>query len=117
MKAIKNVIILIVLIIFVWGVISVARPYWKKYWLQEYMESAAVYGTKHSISETRKMLTSKVKKEGYDFKSKDFTIHKDENNAVSIRIKYTDEIDIFGTTIKKLEFDVKTKAYEIKEAF
>ncbi len=79
-------------------------PYWNKYRISKDLEAAALYGTKHSIKETREFLSEKIKERGYDFKPEEFHIEKDENNTVSISWTYYDEISFFGFTLKELEF-------------
>ena len=56
-----------------------------------------------------------MKDEGFSFKGDDFIIEKDENNTVSIKLTYADEISIFGLKLKKLKFTVERSSYEVKE--
>ena len=91
-------------------------PYWNKYRINLDFKEAALYGTKHSIKDTRKFLSEKIKARGYDFDLEEFYIEKDENNTVSIRWTYQDEISFFGFILKELEFTLdvterETKAY------
>jgi hypothetical protein len=81
------------------------------------LEAAAVYGTKHSIEDTRKFLREKYKERGYDFDQEDFYIEKDEVNTVSIRITYEDKITFFGFILKELEFTLEVTQRETEEAF
>ena len=71
-------------------------PYWNKYWLKSDLKAAALYGTKHSIEDTRKFLSEKVKERGYDFDPQEVHIEKDGNNTVSMRLTYQDKISFFG---------------------
>jgi hypothetical protein len=52
---------------------------------------------------------------GRDISLEDFEIEKDEKKTVTISVVYTDYISLFGWRIKKLEFQIKKKEYEIKE--
>ena len=91
----KKIINLIMFLVFVWCVISSVRPYWYRYWSEKDLEAVAVYGTKHSLRETRKFLNKKMKDQDRDFKREDFIIEKDENNTVRVSITYNDKISIF----------------------
>jgi len=97
--------------------LSTARPYWNKYWLELQLEAASVYGTKNSIEDTRNFLSDKMADEGFTFKGDDFLIEKDENNTVSIKITYADEISIFGLTLKELKFTAEKSSYEVKKYY
>ncbi|MCG2774694.1 MAG: hypothetical protein L6406_03345 [Desulfobacterales bacterium] len=81
------------------------------------MKTAVLYGTKHSIEDTRKFLSEKVKERGYDFDPQEFHIEKDENNTVSISLTYQDEISFFGFILKKLEFTLDVTKRETKAYF
>jgi hypothetical protein len=81
------------------------------------LKAAAVYGTKHSIEDTRKFLREKYKERGYDFGREDFYIQKDEDNTVTIMVTYQDEITYFGFTLKELEFRLKATKRETEEFF
>jgi hypothetical protein len=97
--------------------LSTARPYWNNYWLGLQLDAASVYGTKHSVEDTRNFLSDKMEDEGYGFKGDDFIIEKDETNRVSIRITYVDEISIFGLTLKELKFTAERSSNEVKEHY
>jgi hypothetical protein len=114
---VKDIIKVLIFIIIIWCIVSAVTPYWYKRGLGKELEIAVIYGTKHSIQETRKFLGKKMKEEGYNFRGEDFTIEKDENNTVFIGITYTDEIRIFGVTLKELRFNVERKAFEFQERF
>ena len=101
-------------LVLLWGLVNTVKPYWGKYWLERELATCAIYGTKHSITKTKEMVISKIKDAGYDFKEDDFIIEKDEDNNVSINIAYSDEINIFGLTLTRLEFFVEAKAFEAK---
>jgi hypothetical protein len=81
------------------------------------LKEVALYGTKHSIDDTRKFLREKYKERGYDFGQEDYYIEKDELNTVSIQITYQDEIAFFGFTLKELEFTLDVTEREVEEAF
>lgn len=113
----KDLFWLILVIAFLWCVVSAAKPYWDRHWLGKSMEAAAIYGTKHSMSETRKFLTKKMREEGWNFDGNDFVIEKSRNNTVSVRLTYEDEIRIFGHTFKELVFTVERSAEEVETMF
>jgi len=54
---------------------------------------------------------------GYDFDPQAFHIEKDENNTVSIRLTYQDEISFFGFILKELEFTLDVTERETKARF
>jgi len=114
MKIVHKIFSYTIFIVLIWGFLNIVRPYWEKYWLEKQLETCAVYGTKHSIHKTRKMLVMKIRDEGYAFNEDDFIIRKDEDNSVSINIAYRDEINIFGITLTRLDFLVEAKALEMK---
>ena len=114
---IKKILNLIFLIIIIWIVVSIVRPYWDKYWLGQDVEAAAIYGTKNSVGDTRTFLTQKMKEAGRDFTGEDFRITKDENNNVTISLTYYDEVRVFGVTLKELEFTLKKTMSEVEATY
>jgi hypothetical protein len=114
---IKNIVALIVSVVLIWCVASVVRPFWSKHWLGKDMQIAAIYGTKHSIEDTRDFLNRKMEEVGRHFSGEDFVIERDENNRVTISITYRDEIRMFGLSFKPLRLKVERNALEIKEMF
>ena len=74
----------VVLAVLVSGV-CVAMPYWDKFWLGFDVESAAIYGTKNSIAETRRFLTKKMVESGQRFRGEDFYIEKNPGKAICDR--------------------------------
>jgi hypothetical protein len=113
----KKIIDLVILIVFMWCVVSVVGPYWSRYRFKNDLEAAAIYGTKNSIEETRRFLNKKMEEEGRDFDGEDLIIEKDENNKVRLSLTYSDKISAFGIVLKELEFTVKATAHEVKEYF
>jgi hypothetical protein len=95
--------------------VSVARPYWDKYWIGKELETAAVYGTKHSVQDTRSFLSERMNRSGYQFRPEDFKIEKDEKNRVTITIKYRDGVRVFGRNLKGLAFTVTKTVSEVKD--
>jgi len=100
----------------IWLIVCAIWPYWNQYGIKSDLKAAVLYGTKHSIEDTRKFLSKKIKERGYDFDPQKFYIEKDEDNTVSINLTYQDEINFFGFILKKLEFTLDvtkrdTKAY------
>jgi len=95
-----------------WLIVCAIWPYWDRYWIESDVRTVAVYGTKHSIRETREFLKEKFKERGDDFNQESFHIEKDDNNTVSIRITYPDKISFLGLTLKELEFTVEATERE-----
>ena len=104
MKDLKGIALVLVLFLFGWFLFGVISPYWNKIGLDKVLKTAANYGTKHTIESTREYLTKKMEEKGYDFTGADFEIEKDENKTVTISLNYTDEMRVFGLTLKKIEF-------------
>jgi len=117
MKLLQKIISYTISLVLLWGLLNTLKPYWEKYWLENELKTCAVYGTKHTIAKTREMLIQKTKEAGYNFKEEDFIIEKDAKNSVSINIVYSDEINIFGLSLKRVEFFVEAKAFETKGYF
>ena len=92
-------------------------PFWHRYEMQSDLDAAALYATKHGISETRALLINKAAERGYELDAEDFTIEKDEKHTAYITLTYMDEISFFGITLKELEFTLEASARETKEAF
>jgi hypothetical protein len=111
----KDVIKVLIAVFIVVCIVSALWPFWDRYWLGKELENICVYATKHSVEETRKFLSERMKEKRYDFSGDDFTIDKDEKNRVRISITYIDEISILGKTIKELSFTVEKSATEKAE--
>jgi hypothetical protein len=111
---IKDTVFFAVAALVIWTGISVAAPFWERYWLGQEMDRAAIYGTKHSIKATRNFLTNRMKDAGYDFTGEDFEVKKDSDNDVEVSITYCDEIKIFGLSLKSLEFTVEKKSSNVR---
>ena len=95
--------------------VSLLKPYWNRYWFERDLEAAAIFGTKNSVKAIKSFLADKMQDRGWNLSGEDFLIEKDGNNTVYIGVSYEDEIEIFGATLKKLEFTVRVKAEEVKE--
>ena len=113
----KDIIKVIIFLLLIWGVVCTVKPYWNRHGLEKELKTASVYGTKNSVEATRKFLNAKMKEGGYDFTGRDFFIEKNEHNTVTISITYTDEIRIFGMTLKELEFTVEETSSEVEEFY
>ena len=113
MKSFSNIAKIAACIVFLLCVASAARPYWNKYWLGYELRTAAIYGTKNSISDTRKFLSEKIKYDWPGFSEKDFFIEKDENDTVTVGIEYCDAINVFGVNLKNLDFTVEKTVSEV----
>jgi hypothetical protein len=88
-------------------------PYWNRYMINSDLKAAAIYGTKNSINDTRKLLVEKIRERGYHFDPEQFHIEKDENNTVSITFTYHDKMSFFGFTLKELEFTLDVVQQEV----
>jgi hypothetical protein len=95
--------------------VSLARLYWDKYWIGKEIEAAAVYGTKHSIQDTRGFLSKKLVQAGYPFRQEDFKIEKDNKNRVTITLAYRDAASVFGVKLKDVAFVVTKTVSEVKD--
>lgn len=114
MKYIKSILMFMIWLNIFWCMINIAKPYWGKFCIERHVETAAIYGTKNSMEETREMLSRKIKEKGFDIEEEDIAIEKDEKNNVSINFALRDEINIFGVTLKKLKYDIEATAYEVR---
>ena len=114
MKSVRKIAMVLVFALIFAAIFSSVRPYWKKYWLTIDMESVAVYGTKHTIGDTKKRLNKVMEEKGYGFDSRDFRIKKNQDKDTTIQIKYDDQIGLFGFVIKELKFDVKVTERHVK---
>jgi hypothetical protein len=117
MKIIKMIITYMVGITLIFILFNSVRPYWNRYWLERHMETVAVFGTKHGLSETVELLMNKMREEGYRFYEDDFIINKDEKNSVYINLAYTDEIKVFGKTLKQLDLIAEVSARETRSSY
>jgi hypothetical protein len=113
MKVVYKILSYTISVVLIWGLLNTIKPYWERYWLERELETVAIYGTKHSIYQTREMLVKKIREAGYHFEEDDFIIQKDENNFVTIYIEYSDTIRFFGRTLKHLDFIAEAKVFDI----
>ena len=111
----KKIISILITIFIIVVILSSIRPYWDKYKLTKDVESAAIYGTKHSISQIEDFLDEKNVEADRDISLEDFIIEKDDKNTVTIDVVYIDFIRIFGVEILELEFEIEATAHEIEE--
>lgn len=105
------------LVAIVVALVGIVRPYWNKYWIQKEVEAAAVYGTKNSLDHTRRFLLDNLKQEGYRIAEDQVYIDKDPKNNVTVTVRYSDKISIFGKEVQKLRFTVTSTQREIKAYF
>jgi len=110
----KNLILTAVAIAIVIAIGSAVKPYWDKYWIQKEIEVAAVYGTKNTLDSTKAFLLGKLKEEGYHVREEGIFIEKDSKNTVTITVRYSDKISIFGNEVQKLNFTLTATEKEIK---
>ena len=108
----KSVIFYIVLIVLLLLSVCAVWPYWNRYLIKTDLEAAALYATKHSSDDALKLFKEKLRESGYDFNPENFNIDKNENNTVSIKWTYQDEISVFGFVLKELEFTLEVTERE-----
>jgi hypothetical protein len=113
----KNLFLTAVAIAIVIAIGSAVKPYWDKYWIQKELEVAAVYGTKHTLENTKVFLLNKLKEEGYRIGGDEIYIEKDSKNHVTVTVRYSDKISIFGKELQKLHFTLTATEREIKEYY
>ena len=104
-------------VLILWSVVCAIKPFWSKYWLSQDLKAVAIYGTKHSVGDTRKHLSEIMEQENYGFSGDDFYIEKNANNDTTIGITYDDEIRIFGVTLLEFELTVEETRSEVKTIF
>ena len=110
----KNLFLTALAIAIVIALGSAAKPYWNKYWLQKEIEVAAVYGTKNTPENTRSFLFNKLKEEGYRIEEEDIHVERDSKNNVTVTLRYSDKISIFGQELQKLHFTLSATEREVK---
>ena len=110
----KNLFLTALVIAIVIAVGSAVRPYWNKHWIQKELEVAAVYGTKNTLEKTKAFLLDKLQKEGYPIGEEDIYIEKDSKKNVTVTLRYSDRISIFGQELQTVEFTLTATEREIK---
>ena len=111
MKSLFLTALVIAIVIAVGGAV---RPYWNKYWIQKEIEVAAVYGTKNTLEHTKAFLVNRLKEEGYRIGEDEIYVEKDPKNNVTVTVRYSDKISVFGKELQKLHFTVTATEREIK---
>jgi len=96
-------------------VVSAVLPYWNRYMVTVEMKDAALYGTKHSIEDTRGLLYEKLEDRVPAPDLESLVIEKDENQAVTISLSYPDRISLLGMVLKELEFALEVREDYVKE--
>lgn len=89
-------------------------PYANSYFIRSDLKKAALYGTKHSIEDTKIFLDKELEERRLNFNPEELHIEKDEYNTVLISLIYKDEISFLGIVLKELEFKLKEKEREAK---
>lgn len=111
-----------VLLALIWIAVSIARPYWHKYWIGQDIEAAAIFGTKKSVGDTRGFLTRKMKEAGRSFTGDDFKIFELEDSLVQRHIRANkkrqaqEEIRRFDSSEAILKFEDLENRIERMEA-
>ncbi|PKN30868.1 MAG: hypothetical protein CVU64_01370 [Deltaproteobacteria bacterium HGW-Deltaproteobacteria-21] len=102
----KKLFSLAITVSMIWFVTILVRPYWDRYLLQLDIAEAAIYGTKTNEYEARKFLFKKMKEKRRSITVKDVFIVKDDQKNVYVKMSYTDEIEIAGRTLMRVQFTV-----------
>jgi hypothetical protein len=110
----KNLFLTALVIAIVIAVGGAVRPYWNKYWIQKEIEVAAVYGTKNTLEDTKAFLLNKLKEEGYRIGEDEVYLEKDPKNNVTVTVRYSDKISIFGKELQTVDFTLTATEREIK---
>jgi hypothetical protein len=110
----KRIFIIVVTIAIAMAIIGAVKPYWNKYWIQKELEAAAVYGTKNTSENTTQFLLSKLEEGGYPVRQDGIRIEKDSKNKVTVTVRYSDRICVFGKELYKLHFTLTATEREIK---
>ena len=112
MKSFLKIILAALIILCIFGSV---RPFWSKYWLGKELDRVSIYGTKHTIAQTKQFLNERMNVKGYDFNANNFSIEKDANNDVSVSITYDDAIKVLGAVLWDLEFTVERQSREVEQ--
>jgi hypothetical protein len=104
----------IVLAAIIWAVVCVVRPYWDRYNIATELEGIAIYGTQHEVDTIKKKLEEKINENDWPFTLTDVIINKNQDRDVKISITYSDEIKIFGLSVKSLEMTIEKETRYIK---
>lgn len=112
MKSVLKIILAALIILCIVGAI---RPFWSKYWLGKELDRVSIYGTKHTIGQTKQFLNERMNVKGYGFSANDFSIEKDANNNVSVTITYEDAIRVLGLELWDFEFTIERRSQEVEE--
>ena len=113
----KKIFMIIIAVLILYCAICAIKPFWDRYWLGQDLQTAAIYGTKHSVGDTRKYLSRIMEDKGYGFSGEDFYIEQNANKDTTIGIVYDDEIRIFGATILEFELSAEKTHLFIKSTF
>jgi hypothetical protein len=108
---------IVIALAIVWVILCSIRPFWSRYWLEQDVKEAALYATKHTVTDTKAYLTKLMKDNGRSFVGTDFAIQKSPDKTVTIGITYEDSIRVFGLTLKELEFTVESTQRDVKGFF
>lgn len=112
-KIIFNIVSIILVIL----VVCTLWPYVNRFLINYDVKKAATYGTKHSVTETRSLLTEALEKKGVSYDPDKLIISKDAQDTVTIRLRYEDRINFFSLVLKKLQFELYVKKKNVKEYF
>ena len=112
-KIIFNTVLVIIAVL----IVCTAWPFIGRAKINYELKKAATYGTKHSLDETRNLITKALGKKGVNYDPDDLEIKKDARDKVTISLYYEDSIHFFSIVLKKLEFDLNVEQKNIKEAF
>jgi len=96
---------------------SAVKPYWKQILVTQGARSRRRVRNKKHFAEHKGNACNKLKEEGYRIGEDEIYIEKDSKNTVTITVRYSDKISIFGKEIQKLQFTVSATEKEIKEYY
>jgi hypothetical protein len=111
----KNVLKIILAALIILCIVGAIRPFWSKYWLGKELDRVSIYGTKHTIAQTKQFLNERMNVKGYGFRANDFSIEKDGNNNVYLSITYDDAISVLGAVLWDLEFTVERESRDVEQ--
>ena len=112
-KIIFNIVLVVIAVL----IVCTAWPFISRAQINYELKKEAIYGTKHSVGETRQLLTKALKEKGVNYDPDDLEITKDARDKVTISLDYEDSIHFFSIVLKKLEFKLNVKQKNVKEVF
>ena len=109
-KIIFNILLVVIAVLLV----CTAWPFISRALVNNELKKAAIYGTKHSVGETRELLINALKEKGVNYYPDDLEIKKNARDKVTISLAYEDSIHFFSIVLKKLEFKLNVEQKNIE---